>query len=149
MAPNVVYFFINECVEKKEPQQVMVGNLFVALFQKKLLTQEDFSAGFNLLVEMLDDLVVDIPGIADILARLLTPLVVDGKASLGLVKDITNLASQARTAPKLLARFFRTLVAALGEEATKALVNQSGGFAAIASVPPAWFAEQGLEFLSS
>jgi translation initiation factor 4G len=45
----------------KEPDVVLVGELFVRVREKELCSPDAFEEGFNGLAELLDDLSVDIP----------------------------------------------------------------------------------------
>jgi translation initiation factor 4G len=63
---------INKSIEMKEPDVVLVSDLFARVREKELCSPAVFEEGFNGLAEILDDLAVDIPKAWTYFAILLT-----------------------------------------------------------------------------
>ena len=149
LAPDAVYFILNECVEAKEKEQSLVGKLLVGLHEKQLLSENNLAGGFNHLVENIDDLIIDIPSIDATLSAFLVTLITTGKVSPAVLKGISSLSAENNTG-KILAKTLKGLSTTLGEEGCKTLLGQVGGVTAISSgVNSKWLGDNGLGFLSS
>ena len=59
--PWLIDSLVTKSIEMKEPDVVLVGELFVRVREKELCSPDAFEDGFNGLAELLDDLSVDIP----------------------------------------------------------------------------------------
>lgn len=136
---EIVSSILNEIAESPKKEGTLI-TLLGHLYSKGFITGDDVAKGFETLVGILDDMIIDVPAFADMLGRALSPLVREGPLGLGLVCKIPSLKSQ-RNHTKLVAVLLKDLRSAEGDSQTSARVAGIGGLSALVDLPADKFAK--------
>ncbi|KAI5067404.1 hypothetical protein GOP47_0017932 [Adiantum capillus-veneris] len=88
--PTMVFSWIVLAFEKKDPDRELLAKLLISLqrLETPLLKQEQISHGFQLVLEILEDCIIDTPMAPDYLVQLLVQLISAGTLTLDQVGDL-------------------------------------------------------------
>ncbi|XP_018007332.1 eukaryotic translation initiation factor 4 gamma 1 isoform X2 [Hyalella azteca] len=89
---HFVSVILNACSEKKASERKAIGELFLELFNKRVLTESVFLAGAKMVMSDLPDISVDVPQVTQNVSSMIAPSLMRGHLKL---KDIWTLAQDA------------------------------------------------------
>ncbi|XP_044726466.1 eukaryotic translation initiation factor 4 gamma 1-like isoform X3 [Chrysoperla carnea] len=75
-------------IEKSSTARKNTGNLVAVLCQRGLITQKAVCTGLQSLLEVVEDLIIDLPKIWDYLSELVVPLLAEGVLSLKVLREV-------------------------------------------------------------
>ncbi|XP_066251122.1 eukaryotic translation initiation factor 4 gamma 3-like isoform X2 [Euwallacea similis] len=147
---KIVYESYNYVLEKSQIFRLKTSELFAVLLRDKHITEEDFLKGFNELLSLWEDLVIDIPTIWQYFAEDLIALVCEDVLSFSTLRKLLDNLIECNAAKKLLKSLFALVVKEKGpnflQNAWQKASLQLSNFMPAADVKP-FVQENNLEFL--
>jgi len=83
---------LNEVIERSEKDRHLTGELLSQLVKKRMLTEKQCLEGFNSLLSLAEDLLVDIPKFWDFMAHIIAPVISSEALELRILKESATLA---------------------------------------------------------
>jgi len=124
-----IYLFVlqtlNLGTEKKDKDRELLNNLLLEMYEAKILSKDDFEAGFKDVLDIAEDLVFDFPKFFDVVAVILAKLIIIGALKLSYLSTDATKPLQAANKEKLVILVLKAINGQAPEKLVS-LYNESG-----------------------
>ncbi|KAM9801706.1 eukaryotic translation initiation factor 4 gamma 1-like [Neosynchiropus ocellatus] len=129
--PQLLFVFVQTgldyTLEKSPKAREDMGLLLQHLIKNQTLSTQQYYKGLHHILEMVEDLVIDIPHIWLYLAELILPLVQEGAVPMGaLFREISQSLTPSEKADKLLVPILDLLCRHVGQDSVKTMWREAG-----------------------
>ncbi|XP_053728325.1 eukaryotic translation initiation factor 4 gamma 1-like isoform X1 [Synchiropus splendidus] len=129
--PQLLFVFVQTgldyTLEKSPKAREDMGLLLLHLIKNQTLQTQQYYKGLHHILEMVEDLVIDIPHIWLYLAELIRPMVQEGVVPMGaLFREISKCLTPSGKADKLLVPILELLCRHMGQDSVKTMWREAG-----------------------